>query len=184
MITPIRSHFLVHLPGVGAGLRHGGKSHPLGQPAIPIPLERIHGSNERDLFELGHKWSKLFLSFGTQDLERQFSAQVSSYGWQAQGLIVIHHGFFEKPSTPLGTASATLTSHDYVPQPPFPYFYSHDKRNFVVQMTLFKKYPNRTDGTCHNYKEPCYVWSSRRSVRRTSAQNSWQVWGIPQKQGV
>ena len=68
-------------------------------------------SNERDLFELGHKWGKLFLSFGTQDLERQFSAQVPSNGRQAQGLPVIHHGFFEKPSAPLGAllgvASAT-----------------------------------------------------------------------------
>ena len=68
-------------------------------------------SNEGDLFELGHKWSKLFLRFGTQDLERQFSAQVPSDGRQAQGLTVIRHGFFEHPSALLGAllgvASAT-----------------------------------------------------------------------------
>ena len=147
MITPIRSHFLVHLPGVGAIVRHGGKRQPLGQPAIPIPFERVHGSNEHSLFELGHKWGKLFLSFGTQDLERQFSAQVPSNGRQAQGLVIIRHGFVENPSTPLGAflgaASATWTSHDFMfPKNPSLPFIVNTSHNVKRQTFYFQKIPN------------------------------------------
>ena len=46
-------------------------------------------SNERDLFELVHKWGKLFLGFGSQDLEGHFSSQVPSNARQAHGLTVI-----------------------------------------------------------------------------------------------
>ena len=60
--------------------------------------------NERNLFELGHKWGKLLLRFGTQDLERHFSAQVPSNGRQTPGLTVIRHGFVEQPSAPLTSA--------------------------------------------------------------------------------
>ena len=146
MIAPIRSHFLVHLPWISAIVRHGGKCQPLGQPAIPIPCERVHGSNERNLFELGHKWSKLFLSFGTQDLERQFSAQVTSNARQATRLrfigligLVRFRETIKEPSSPLGAllgaAPATWTSHDFM-------FPIHPSLPFIVNTTHIVKMAN------------------------------------------
>ena len=64
-------------------------------------------------------------SFGTQDLELHSGAQVPSNGWQAQGLVIIRHGFVEKPSTPLGAllrAAFTFPLHTFMfPQEPFPF---------------------------------------------------------------
>ena len=116
-----------------------GKRSPIWR-ANDTNTTRLHGSNEGHLFELGHKWSKLFLGFGTQDLERQFGAQVSSYARQAHGLSVVGHGFFEKPSSPLGAflgAATPATIHDfYDPSNPALTFIVTTDTSIMVQMTF------------------------------------------------
>ena len=87
-------------------------------------------SNESDLFELGHKWGKLLLSFGTQDLERQFSAQVPSNARKTvrlrliglEGLVRFRETIKES-SSPLGAllgAASAFPLHAFMIPPTTP----------------------------------------------------------------
>ena len=111
-------------------------------------------SNEGDLFELVHKWGKLLLRFGTQDLERHFSAQVPSNARQTVRLrfigligLVWFRETIKESSSPLG-ALLTFPLHACMITPfPLPFI---DNTAHMLQgkiIFIFKKYPSRTDGT-------------------------------------